>query len=139
MDKIQEGFPLNIETMLSGFLFLFIIITNITSGRFGNETFSDLDAETKMQKISKDPKKFQIGIILILIEHISIILLAVMLFIAFNQYNIILAIVWTIFRIGESLIQIYNKKSKNEYENQVLKTADKFVSLGILTSFRKDW
>jgi len=111
MDKIQEGFPLNIEIMLSGFLFLFIIITNITSGRFGNETFSDLDAETKMQKISKDPKKFQIGIILILIEHISIIFLAVMLFIAFNQYNIILAIAWTIFRIGESLIQIYNKKN----------------------------
>ncbi len=47
---------------------------------------------------------------LALIEHVSIISLAVMLFIAFSQYNIILAVVWTIFRIGEGLIQIYNKK-----------------------------
>ena len=45
-----------------------------------------------------------------LIEHVSIISLAVMLFIAFSPYNIILAVVWTIFRIGEGLIQIYNKK-----------------------------
>ncbi len=97
--------------MLSGFLFLFIIITNIASVRFGNETFSDLDPDAKLQKISKNPKQFQIGIILILIEHISIIFLAVILFIAFSQYNIILAVVWTIFRIGEGLIQIYNKKN----------------------------
>jgi len=32
-----------------------------------------------------------------------------MLFIAFNPYNLILGIVWTIFRIGEGLIQFYNE------------------------------
>ena len=100
-----------IEMMLSGFLFLFIIITNLASGRFGHETFSDLDSDAKLQKISKNPKKFQISIVLILIEHVSIISLAVMLFIAFSPYNIILGIVWAIFRIGEGLIQIYNKKN----------------------------
>jgi hypothetical protein len=96
--------------MLSGFLFLFIIITNVASGRFGYETFSDLNSDAKLQKINNNPKKFKIGTVLILIEHVSIIALAVMLFIAFSPYNLLLAVVWTIFRIGEGLIQIYNKK-----------------------------
>ena len=54
-----------IEVILSGFLFLFIIITNITSDRFGYKTISDLDSDTKLQKINKDPKKFKISIVLI--------------------------------------------------------------------------
>ena len=65
----------------------------------------------KLQQINNDPKKFKISIVLILIEHVSIISLAVMLFIAFSPYNITLAVVWAIFRIGEGLIQIYNKKN----------------------------
>jgi hypothetical protein len=96
---------------LSGFLFLFIMITNVASVRFGHETFSDLDSDAKLQKINDDPNKFKISIVLALIEHVSIISLAVMLFIAFSPYNIILAVVWTIFRIGEGLIQIYYKKN----------------------------
>jgi hypothetical protein len=48
---------------------------------------------------------------LILIEHFSIILLAVTLFIAFSPYNIILGIVWSFSRIGEGLIQIYDKQN----------------------------
>ena len=102
---------MNIEMGLSGFLFLFIIITNIASVRFGYETLSDLNSDTKLQKINKNPKKFKISIVLILIEHISIISLAIMLFIAFSPYNLILALVWTISRITEGSIQIYNKKS----------------------------
>jgi len=100
-----------IEVILSGFLFWFIIITNIASDRFGYKTVSDLDSEAKLQKISNNPKKFKISIVLILIEHVSIISLAITLFIAFSPYNIIIAVVWTIFRIGEGLIQIYNKKN----------------------------
>ena len=100
-----------VEVVLSGFLFWFIIITNIASGRFGYETFSDLDSEAKLQKINKDPKKFRISFVLILIEHISIVALALMLFIAFSPYNLILATVWVIFRVTEGLMQIQNKKS----------------------------
>ena len=100
-----------IEARLSGFLFLFIIITNITSGKFGYKTFNDLNSDAKLQEINAYPKKFKISFVLILIEHASIIFLAVMLFIAFSPYNIILGIIWTIFRIGEGLIQIYNKKN----------------------------
>ena len=100
-----------VEMILSGFLFLFIIIANFASVRFGNKTYSDLDSGAKLQKISNDPKRFQISIVLLLIEHGSIIALAMTLFIAFSPYNLILGIVWTTCRIGEGLIQIYNKKN----------------------------
>jgi hypothetical protein len=98
--------------IISGFLFLFIIIILIlATSRFGYEIFSDLDSDAKLQKINKNPKKFKISIALVLTEHVSIIALAIVLFIAFYSYNIILAVVWTICRIGEGSIQIYNKKS----------------------------
>ena len=100
-----------IEAKLSGFFFLFIIITNITSGRFGYISFNDLDSDAKLQRINTSPKKFKISFVLILIEHFSIISLAITLFIAFSPYNLILGIVWAISRIGEALIQIYDKKS----------------------------
>ncbi len=96
----------------AGFFFLFIIITNILSGRFGYITFGDVDPDAQLQKINNDPTKFKISVLLILIEHLSIISLAVTLFIAFGPpYNIILGIVWCISRIGEALIQIYDKKN----------------------------
>jgi hypothetical protein len=99
------------EMSLSGFLFLFIIITLITGERFGYSVISDLDSDTKLQEINKDPKKFKIGTVLALIEHGTIIALAIMLFLAFNPYNITLAVIWTISRITEGLINFYNEKN----------------------------
>ena len=100
-----------IAMSLSGFLFLFIIITLITSERFGYSVISDLDSDTKLQEINKDPKKFKIGTVLAFIEHGTIIALAIMLFIAFNPYNMTLAVIWTISRITEGLINFYNEKN----------------------------
>lgn len=109
---------------LSGFLFLFIIITNLASSMFGYKTIGDWDSVTQLQKINKNPTKFRISVVLILIEHFSIICLAVTLFIAFNRYNLILGIVWCIFRIGEALIQIYDKKNYWGLLNIALKYSD---------------
>jgi hypothetical protein len=100
-----------IETILSGFFFWFIIVTNIASDRFGYQTFSDLEAEAQLQKINDNPKRFKTGFMLILIEHVGIICLALTLFFAFNSYSIILAVVWTVSRTIEALIQIFYKKS----------------------------
>ncbi len=100
-----------IEMMLSGFLFLFIIITLVMAGRFGYSVISDLDSVTKLQEINKDPKKFKIGTVLALIEHGTIIALAITLFLAFNSFNITLAVIWTISRITEGLINFYNEKN----------------------------
>jgi hypothetical protein len=134
--------------MLSGFLFLFIIITNLASNRFGYQTFGDLDSEANLQKINKDPRKFKISFVLILIEHVSIILLAITLFIAFNQYNLILAVVWTISRAGEGVIQIFNKKNywrlldiAKQYSDAsgAEKNALEDLRLGILKSKRSNF
>ena len=102
---------MSIGTWLSGFFFLFIIITNLASSYFGYKTFGKWDLEAQLQEISKDQTKFKISVVLILIEHLSIISLAISLFIAFSPYNVILGIVWCISRIGEALIQIYDKKN----------------------------
>ena len=109
---------------ISGFLFLFIIISNIASNIFGYKTFGDVDSDAQLQKINNDPTKFKISVVLILIEHLSIISLAVTLFIAFSPYNIILGIVWCIFRIGEALIQIFDKKNYWGLLNIAIKYSD---------------
>ncbi len=99
---------------VSGFLFLFlIVIALVASLRFGSEawTISDLDSDAKLQEINDDPEKFRIGIVLSLVEHVGIIALAVMLFLAFSPFSIILAVVWTLSRTGEGLIKIYSKRN----------------------------
>jgi len=87
------------------------IILVFASERFGYITYNDLPSDAKLPKIHDDPKKFKIGFVLILMEHFNIIALAIMLFIAFGSYNLILGIVWITFRIGEGLIQIYYKQN----------------------------
>jgi len=95
---------------MSGFLFLFILVLNLAMGALGYlMEKDDYDPDADLQKINKNPKKFQISIVLALIEHGSVIALTIMLFIAFGPYNIILGIVWTIFRTGEGLIQYINE------------------------------
>jgi hypothetical protein len=89
---------------LAGFLFLFIIITSVASVKFGNKIMLDLDLDVKLQEINDDPKRFKISIVFALIHNFSIIILVV------SPYNLILGVVWTIFRIGESLILCYNEK-----------------------------
>ena len=99
-----------IEMILSGFLFLSILVLNIVMGAFGYlMEKDDYDPDADLQKINKNPKKFQIGIVLALIEHGSVIALTMMLFIAYSPYNLVLGIVWTIFRTGEGLIQYINE------------------------------
>jgi hypothetical protein len=96
--------------ILSGFLFLFILVTFFASMAFGN-TIGDFDSDDRLQKISNNPRKFKISVVLALIEKVSVIALAILLFIVFGPYAIILGIVCTIFRIGEGLIQFYNERN----------------------------
>ncbi len=131
---------MNIEVFVSGFLFLFlIIIAFVASLRFGSEawTISDLDSDAKLQEINDDPEKFKIGIVLALIEHVGIIALAVMLFLAFGPLTILLAIVWTLSRTGEGLIHIYTKGNywglrniARHYSGTSGAERDAFVDLG---------
>jgi len=96
--------------MSSGFLFLFILVLNLVMGAFGYlMEKDDYDSDSDLKKINNNPRKFQIGIVLALIEHGGVIALAIMLFIVFSPYNLILGIVCIVFRIGEGLIQYVNE------------------------------
>ncbi len=107
---------------------MFIIITNLASSIFGYKTFGDMDSEAQLKKINKDPTKFKVSVVLILIEHLSIISLAITLFVSFSLYNIILGIIWCVFRIGEALIQIYDKKNYWGLLNIAIKYSDTNVA-----------
>ncbi|MHA2250681.1 MAG: DUF4386 family protein [Candidatus Kariarchaeaceae archaeon] len=108
---------MSITMAISGFLFLFIIITLIISDLLGHGVIDNLKSDIKLEKINGDPKKFKISFGLFIIEHVSIIFLAIMLFIAFSKYNIILGVIWLIFRTVEGLINIYSRKNYWELFN----------------------
>lgn len=104
---------MDISILLSGFLFLFIFVLQIAMAAFGyilEPRPKHYDSDAMLQKISKEPKKFQISIVLALIEHVCVITLALLLFLIFSPYYLILGIVLLIFRIGEGSIQIYIEK-----------------------------
>lgn len=94
--------------ILCGFIFLFILVTNAASVAFGNK-IGEEDSVAKLRMINDNPNQFQISIVPALISHVSIIALAVMLYIVFSPYNQLLAVVGAIFRLGESLTLIYNE------------------------------
>ncbi|MFC2063452.1 DUF4386 domain-containing protein [Chloroflexota bacterium] len=102
---------MNIDTAMSvsGFLFLFILVTFLGSGAFGSSIGFEVNADDKLKKINDHPNKFKISIVLVLMSALSVITLGVILFIAFNSYNLILGVIWTVFRTGEGLIIIYNE------------------------------
>jgi hypothetical protein len=104
---------MNVETFISGYLYLLILVLQILMAIFGyilEPLPKHYETDVKLQDISNDPKKFKIGIGFALVEHLCVILLPIMLFLAFSRYNLILGIIWTIFRIIEGSIQIYIEK-----------------------------
>jgi len=104
---------LSIEIWLSGFFYLLILVLQIVMAAFGyilEPMPKHYESDAKLQNFDNNPKRFKISVVLALIEHFSIIALVMVLYIAFSPYNIIFGIVWTIFRMGEGLIQIYIEK-----------------------------
>lgn len=123
---------------LSGFLFLLIIITLILCDiLLGHGTIDNLKSEAKLQKINEDPKKFEISFVLLIIEHITIVVLAIMLFMAFSSFNVILGVIWVTFRGGEGLLNIYGKKNywglsnlARQYSNASSAEKNELIDLG---------
>lgn len=100
-----------IAMRISGFLFLLILILYFTKLALGNGDNRENDPDAELQKINKYPRKYRASIVVAFIHHISVVTLAIMLFIAFSSYSLLLGITWTIFRVGEGLILIDNEKS----------------------------
>ena len=102
---------MTILIQISGFLFLLIIILLFTSDFLGHGVISNLDVEAKLNKINESESKFKISVIILIIENSVIIALSAMLFAAFYHYSLTLGILWVIFRVLESSIQLYDKKN----------------------------
>ncbi len=101
-----------IVEMLAGFLFLLILALNLAMGALGYLMEKDeYDPDADLQKVHRNPARFQISIVLALIEHGCVIGLAVLLFIAFSPYHVILGIVWVLFRGAEGFLQFSNEPS----------------------------
>jgi len=103
-----------IEIFLAGFLFLFIIVTLMISSQLGNKIVfgeSDLDSDVLLQDIAENPKRFRMSVYIALLEHGAIIALAIVLFIAFSHYNLILGVVWAVARSIEGVIIFNNEKN----------------------------
>ncbi|MFX0071184.1 MAG: DUF4386 family protein [Candidatus Hermodarchaeota archaeon] len=99
------------EIRLCGFLFLLIIFLYLILIPALGYKVEITDSDAELHKINENLRKFQIGIGLALFHNVLVITLAIMLFIVFSPYNLILGIVWVIFRIGEGMILIYNDKN----------------------------
>jgi len=85
---------------LSGFLYLFILVLQIAMAAFGyilEPTPKHYESDSKLLNFNNNP-------------HFSVVTLPIILFIVFSSYNVILGIVWVVFRIAEGLIQVYNEK-----------------------------
>lgn len=116
---------MGIEIRICGFLFLLILILNAVMVVLGRKIgVGEYDSDTKLYKINREPNKFKISIILAVIEHLCVIALAIMLFIAFNSYSVIIGIVGTILRTVEGLIYCYSEIGYWE----LLNTARQYVS-----------
>ena len=103
-----------VEIFLAGFLFLFIIVTLMVSSQLGNKIVfgeSDLDSDALLQDITENPKRFRMSVYFALLEHGAIIALAIVLFIAFSHYNLILGVVWAVARSIEGVIIFNNEKN----------------------------
>ena len=103
-----------VEIFLAGFLFLFIIVTLMISSQLGNKIVfgeSDLDSDALLQDIAENPKRFRMSVYIALLEHGAIIALAIVLFIVFSHYNLILGVVWATARSIEGIIIFNNEKN----------------------------
>ena len=100
---------MSFESQLAGFFFYFIIVTNIMSNVFGYKTLGKEEATFKLNQINSNKNNFKISFVLIMLEHLGIIFLVIMLFLAYNSFNILLAIIWILSRSGEAISQIYHK------------------------------
>jgi hypothetical protein len=95
---------------LCGFLYLFILVTSAASAALGNRN-DETDSASKLPTISENPNQYRMSVNIAIVSHLGIVAIAGMLFIAFSSYNRQLALIGSVFRLGEALVLIYNEVS----------------------------
>ena len=95
---------------LCGVLYLFILITSAASAALGNRN-DEKDASLKLTAISENPGQFRMSVNIALVSHLGILAISGMLFFVFSTYDRSLALIGSVFRIGEGLMLLYNEIS----------------------------
>ena len=136
---------------LCGFLYFFILITNAASVGLGNR-IGETDSAAKLSTISENPGRFRMSVNVAILSHLGIVAITGTLFLAFSQYNRQLALIGSVFRLGEALAMIYgevsvlrlldlakeyaltdsNKESLRLLGDQILNAKNARVDLGLL-------
>jgi hypothetical protein len=136
---------------LCGFLYIYILISNAASVGLGNRN-NEFDSSTKMPLIAENPSRYRMSIIVAIISHLGILTITGMLFLAFNSYNRQLALIGSVFRLGEAVVMIYseisifrllelskdyvltdsNKEALSVIGDQILQIKNSRVDLGLL-------
>jgi len=95
---------------LCGFLYLFILVTSAVSATLGNRN-DETDSASKLPTISENPGQYRMSVIIAIISHLGIVAITGMLFLAFSSYDRPLALIGSVFRLGEGLVLLYNEVS----------------------------
>jgi hypothetical protein len=95
---------------LCGFLYFFILVTSAASAGLGNRN-DETDAASKLTTISENPGQYRMSVNIAIISHLGIVAITGMLFLAFSSYNRQLALIGSVFCLGEGLVLLYNEIS----------------------------
>ena len=96
---------------LTGFLFLFVLATSFAGSALAGAAISvtisteDPDeAAGMLRKVAKNPGKQRASVIFNLLSQVGVIALAGTLFLTFSPYNLLLALLGTLWRVAEGVI-----------------------------------
>lgn len=98
--------PLSLK--LCGFLYIFILITNAVSVGLGDRT-GETDPAAMLSTISENPGRYRAGVIVAIVSHLGIVAITGVLYVAFSPFNKPLALIGSVFRLGEALAMIYGE------------------------------
>ena len=110
---------------ISGFLFLFILFTSVLSQFLARDPIDSEDVPKTLGAVAEGGQKFRLSVVIDLASHVSIIALAGALYLTFSPFNQSLALLGTLWRVGEGTIIAFSEL----FNIVLLSVSRKFISV----------